>query len=96
MTKLHTKGYVLQQLNRAQSGLWDYEIAQKLLCEYNKQGEYEKGNVRLMLADLYASGLVLKTGSSHDDKAYFGHGKTTFKYVLSDFGKARVVETELA
>jgi len=96
MTKLHTKGFALQLLNKAHDGLWDYEIAQRLMGEYGKSGAYWKGNIRLMLADLYSTGIVIRVEQSQDSKAFFGPRKVLHKYALSEFGKTRVIESGLA
>lgn len=96
MTKLHTKGFALQLLNKAKDGLWDYEIAQRLMDEYGKNGDYWRGNVRLMLADLYSSGIIVRVDKSQDYKAFFGLEKVLHKYALSEFGKIRVVESGLS
>lgn len=97
MTKLHMKGFVLQLLHMTKGGMWDYEITRRLVKEYQKEASsYWKGNVRLMLADLYSSGMVIRLEEVIDDGSHVGRGKLLHKYSLSQFGLTRMAETGLA
>lgn len=93
MKKLHMKGYILCQLNDHSSGLWDYEIAEKVLSEYKHSGSYWRGEVRATLVDMFSGTLLEKIEDRLDDKEYFGAGKILIKFKLTSFGRRRMIET---
>lgn len=95
MKKLHMKGYILRLLDEYQDGLWDYEIAQKVMTEYQHSGDYWKGEVRATLTDLFSGALLEEVEDQLDDGKYFGVGKVLVKFKLSPFGRKRMVETGL-
>ena len=95
MGKLHMKGYILCLLDDCQDGLWDYEIAQKVLAEYQHSGAYWHGEIRASLTDLFSGALLEEVEDRLDDGEYFGAGKVLVKFKLSPFGRKRMVETGL-
>jgi hypothetical protein len=95
MAEYHMKGFILRLLEKAKSGLWDYEIAKETLAEYGYSGAYWKGEVRLALTDLYSGGLVEDLEDRIDEGDRFAPGKLLVKYKLSDFGRERMVQTGL-
>ena len=95
MSKLHMKGYILRLLDERQDGLWDYEIAEKVLSEYRHSGAYWLGEVRVTLTDLFSSALLEEVEDRLDDGEHFGVGKVLIKFRLSQFGRNRMVETGL-
>ena len=95
MKKLHMKGYILRLLDEYRDGLWDYEIAQKVLAEFQHSGAYWNGEVRVTLVDLFSGALLEEVEDRLDDGEYFGVGKVLVKFKLSPFGRKRMVETGL-
>ena len=95
MAKLHMKGYLLCLLDEHRNGLWDYEIAQKVLAEYQHSGTYWHGVIRASLTDLFSGALLEEVEDRLDDGEYFGAGKVLVKFKLSPFGHKRMVETGL-
>ncbi|MFA9461227.1 hypothetical protein [Thiohalorhabdus methylotrophus] len=96
MAKLHLKGYILYLLSTQASGLWDHQIAERVMKEYGVSGLYWHGTVRLTLTDLYASGLIEVVEEKLDDGTYFGKDKILICYALSDFGRERLSEALIA
>ncbi|RLA05722.1 MAG: hypothetical protein DRQ59_15820 [Gammaproteobacteria bacterium] len=95
MTKLHMKGFVLRLLEESREGLWDYEIAAKVLEEFHHTGDYWRGEVRATLTDLFSGALLEEIEDRMDEEEYFGVGKISVKFRLSAFGRQRMVETGL-
>lgn len=95
MAKIHMKGFILRRLEQSPSGMWDYEIADEVLSEYEYQGAYWKGEVRLALTDLYSGGLVEDLEDKLDDGTYFQADKLLVKYKLTEFGRERMKQTGL-
>lgn len=94
--KLHVKGRILQIVHEASNdGIWDYEIANKILVEYNKSGAYWMGTVRVTLTDLYSSGLIDSVEEKIDDGTHFGSNKVLFKFKMTEFGIERMLDTNL-
>ena len=89
------KGYILQLLDKCKEGLWDYEIAEKVMDEYNHAGLYWHGEVRANLTDLFSGALLEEVEDKLDDGDYFGHGKVLVKFKLSPFGRTRMLESGL-
>lgn len=89
--KIHIKGFILQALAQ-QPELWDIELASQVCQEYGKpENAYWLGMVRLCLADLNASGLVIiKDERWHEQK-----NKLLFNYHISEFGLQRMRQTGL-
>lgn len=92
--KLHIKGRILQYLVETPV-LWDYQIAEQVLREYELEGDYYKGSVRVSLADLSSCGLIESIEEAIDDGTRFGCEKVLFKYKLTDFGRSRMRDTSL-
>ena len=95
MKKLHMKGYILCLLDEYRDGLWDYEIAQKVMTEFQHSGDYWNGEVRSTLTDLFSGALLEEVEDRLDDGEYFGVDKVLVKFKLSPFGRKRMVETGL-
>ncbi len=87
------KGYILLLLEKNRDGLWDYEIAENVLAEYNHSGEYWLGEVRASLTDLFSGALLEKLEDRLDEAEYFGPDKVLSKFMLSSFGYSRMVES---
>lgn len=95
MAKIHIKGRMLQYLEEKQP-LWDYQISDRVMEEYGLSGDYWRGTVRVLLADLFSCGLIESVEEDVDEGLYFGEGKVLFSYVLSQFGRERMVDTGLS
>ena len=95
MKRLHMKGFILRLLDENKDGLWDYEIAQKVLAEYRHSGDYWCGEVRATLTDLFSGALLEEIEDRLDDGEYFGAGKVLVKFKLTPFGRRRMIETGL-
>lgn len=92
MGQIHIKGRILQYLNVRQP-IWDYEIVSMAQAEYGLSGDYWKGTIRALLADLSSCGLVESVQEDIDNGQYFGPEKVLFCYCLTDFGKQRMKNT---
>ena len=93
MAKLHMKGFILRLLNDNASGLWDYQIADAVLKEYNHKGDYWKAEVRSTLNDLFSGALIEEQENNLDNGEHFATGKLLMKFRLTRFGKDRMRET---
>ncbi len=89
------KGYILHLLEKCKEGLWDYEIAEKVMVEYSHSGLYWHGEVRANLVDLFSGALLEEVEDKLDDGNYFGKGKVLVKFKLSSFGRTRMRECGL-
>ncbi len=89
------KGYILRLLEEHKEGLWDHQIAEKVMTEYNHSGLYWHGEVRANLTDLFSGALLEEVEDRLDDGNYFGEGKVLVKFKLSTFGRTRMVESGL-
>lgn len=96
MKKLHMKGRILQLINdQAETGLWDWEVSNILEREYDISGAYWRGTTRVTMTDLYSSGIIESVEETLDEQGYFGLDKVLFKFRLNDFGRQRMLDTEL-
>ncbi len=93
MKKLHMKGFVLCLFTSNPNGLWDYEVAREVLTEYNRSGSYWRGEVRIILTDLYSCGLLEKIEDQLDSREYFGKGQLVNRFKLTAFGHQRMLDT---
>ena len=82
-------------LSENEEGLWDYEIAQRVLTEYGHAGAYWRGEVRATLTDLFSGALLEEIEDRLDDGEYFGADKVQVKFKLTPFGRRRMIETGL-
>ena len=85
----------LRLLEQSTDGLWDFEIAEEVLAEYSRSGDYWCGEVRATLTVLYSGALLEEVEDRLDDGRYFGAGKVLVKFKLTPFGRRRMVETGL-
>ncbi|HVX37197.1 MAG TPA: hypothetical protein VHC71_13365 [Hyphomicrobium sp.] len=90
--KLHQKGFLLVELNSV-SGLWDEDLIARTLREYGHAGEYWENSIRVALDELAAAGLIARLQSKL--KNIRGKQMLTFFYAVTDFGKARMIDTGL-
>jgi hypothetical protein len=96
MAKLHIKGGILQ-LFEERGPLWDYEIFELLAAEYPEvDDQYWYDTIRLVLADLYSSGLTRSVEETLDAGKSFGVEKILFRFDLTDFGRERMAHTGLS
>ena len=96
MKKIHMKGRILQLVNERQDeGIWDWQVTDRILAEYDLAGAYWRGNTRITLTDLFSSGIIESVEEKIDDDGYFGVGRILFKFRLNDFGRQRMRDTEL-
>ena len=95
--KVHMKGHILHQLLAAPDGLWDYEIAQKILKDYDvdKNTVFWKGEIRATLTDMFSGALIEELEDKLDNDEYFGPDRVLVKFRLTSFGKERMKETGL-
>jgi hypothetical protein len=98
MPKMHIKGMILRIIKDsssgiAEKGIWDYDIAKQVLSEYNLDGAYAMGSVRVALTDLYSGALIETIEEKLDNGEHFGNGKLLFKYSITSFGEERMKDT---
>lgn len=97
MNRLHMKGRILQLINATQDvGIWDWQVTDALMKEFDLSGPYWRGNTRVTLTDLFSSGIIESVEEELDNQAYFGAGRILFKFRLNDFGRQRMRDTALA
>ena len=92
--KLHKKAYLLVQLSKTDN-VWDYELIDKALEEYNHSGSHWINTFRVTLDELSAAGLINSSDKKLDDGSRIGPDKVLFKYYLTEFGRTRMRETGL-
>ena len=94
---IHMKGYIMHQLHESQDGLWDYEIAGRVMKDYNvdKNKVFWDGEVRATLGDLYSGALIEHTEDKLDNGDHFGQDRVLNKYKLTSFGRQRMQDTGL-
>jgi hypothetical protein len=96
MAKLHIKGRILQ-LFEERGPLWDYEVFELVAAEYGEvEGQYWYDTLRLVLADLYSSGLTTSIEETLDPGKSFGVEKILFRFELTAFGRERMRHTGLS
>lgn len=95
MTDLHIKGYMLELLG-SRGAMWDYDIADAVMDEYDLAGDYWYGTVRLTLTDLFSGGLLDELETTIDPEKSGGKEKLLFKFALNDFGRERMRQSGLA
>jgi hypothetical protein len=90
--KIHQKGYLLVELSKVED-IWDDELIAKTLSEYGHEGAYWENTIRVALDELAAAGIISRLHAKLEPL----HGKPTlmFCYKLSEFGKARMIDTGL-
>jgi len=94
--QLHIKGRILQLLEE-RGPLWDYEVFELVATEYSEvEGQYWYDTLRLVLADLYSSGLTKSIEETLDPGKSFGVEKILFRFELTAFGRERMRHTGLS
>lgn len=94
MSKLHMKAYMLRLLQE-RGEMWDYDLANEVMREYELSGDYWYGTVRLTLTDLFSGGLVNEVETTVDPEKSFGREKVLFRFALTEFGLERMQQTGL-
>ena len=90
--KLHQKGFLLVALSKNNT-LWDDELIVKVFIEYNIFGDYSEKTIRIALDELSAAGLITRVEEKLEMNKQ--REKLLFRYQLSDFGRARMIDTGL-
>lgn len=90
--KLHQKGFLLVTLSK-NNKLWDDELIVQTFIEYNISGDYCEKTLRIALDELSAAGLITRVEEKLE--ANNKQAKLLFRYQLSDFGRARMIDTGL-
>ncbi len=80
--RLHQKGFLLVELSKS-SNMWDDELIEKTLNEYEVSGDFREKTLRIALDELSAAGLIKRIESKLE--AIEGKEKLLFKYEISDF-----------
>jgi len=94
--KIHMKGRILQMLEPGEP-MWDYELANKLIREYElPDNEYWYGTIRVILTDLFSGGLIEPEDEKIDPEKSHSKEKLLFKFALTEFGYSRMQNTKLA
>lgn len=90
--RLHQKGFLLVELSKF-SNMWDDELIEKTLNEYEEFGDFREKTLRIALDELSAAGLIKRIESKLE--TIDGKEKLLFKYQVSDFGISRMRDTGL-
>jgi DNA-binding transcriptional regulator PaaX len=90
--KLHQKGFLLVALSKNNT-LWDDELIVQAFIEYNIFGDYSEKTIRIALDELSAAGLITRVEEKLEMNKQ--QAKLLFRYQLSDFGRARMIDTGL-
>ena len=73
--------------------MWDDELIEKALNEYEEFGDFREKTLRIALDELSAAGLIKRIESKLE--TINGIAKLSFKYQVSDFGISRMIDTGL-
>lgn len=90
--RLHQKGFLLVVLSNCDN-MWDDDLIEKTLNEYDEFGDFREKTLRIALDELSAAGLIKRIESKLEminDKE-----KLLFKYQVSEFGISRMRDTRL-
>lgn len=90
--RLHQKGFLLVELRKF-NNMWDYELIEKTLKEYEESGDFREKTLRIALDELSAAGLIKCIESKVE--IINGKAKLLIKYQVSDFGLSRMLDTGL-
>ena len=90
--RLHQKGFLLVELSKF-NNMWDDELIEKTLNEYEEFGDFREKTLRIALDELSAAGLIKRIESKLE--TIDGKEKLLFKYQVSDFGISRMRDTGL-
>ena len=90
--KLHQKGFLLVALSKNNT-LWDDELIVQAFIEYNIFGDYSEKTIRIALDELSAAGLITRVEEKLEMNKQ--REKLLVRYQLSDFGRARMIDTGL-
>ena len=73
--------------------MWDDELIEKTLNEYEEFGDFREKTLRIALDELSAAGLIKRIESKLE--TVNGKTKLLFRYQVSDFGLSRMRDTGL-
>ena len=90
--RLHQKGFLLVELSKF-NNMWDDDLIEKTLNEYDEFGDFREKTLRIALDELSAAGLIKRVESKL--VMINGKEKLLFKYQVSDFGMSRMRDTGL-
>ena len=90
--RLHQKGFLLVELSKF-NNMWDDELIEKALNEYEEFGDFREKTLRIALDELSAAGLIKRIESKLE--TVNGKTKLLFRYQVSDFGLSRMRDTGL-
>ena len=90
--RLHQKGFLLVELSKF-NNMWDDELIEKTLNEYEEFGDFREKTLRIALDELSAAGLIKRIESKLE--TVNGKTKLLFRYQVSDFGLSRMRDTGL-
>ena len=90
--RLHQKGFLLVELRKF-NNMWDDELIEKTLNEYEESGDFREKTLRIALDELSAAGLIKRIESKLE--TVNGKTKLLFRYQVSDFGISRMRDTGL-
>ena len=90
--RLHQKGFLLVILSSCDN-MWDDDLIDKTLNEYDEFGDFREKTLRIALDELSAAGLIKRIESKLE--TINGIAKLSFKYQVSDFGISRMRDTGL-
>ena len=90
--RLHQKGFLLVILSSCDN-MWDDDLIDKTLNEYDEFGDFREKTLRIALDELSAAGLIKRIESKLE--TINGKAKLSFKYQVSDFGISRMRDTGL-
>ena len=90
--RLHQKGFLLVELSKF-NNMWDDELIEKTLNEYEEFGDFREKTLRIALDELSAAGLIKRIESKLE--TVNGKTKLLFRYQVSAFGLSRMRDTGL-
>lgn len=92
--KLPQKGFLLVTLNQYRSQ-WDFELINLAMAEYGLNGDYWINHFSIALDELASAGLIIRIGHRLDDGNAIAPDRLLFDFMLSDFGRERMLDTGL-
>ena len=92
--KLHQKGFLLVEISKV-SSIWDSDLIEEAMKEYELSGTYWINSLRVALDELAAAGLIVRVSSRLDEGKKTAPGCLRFNWRLSEFGRTRMRDTGL-